>query len=210
MYICLGCCGRGPNPARKFPERLGRRSLSLNQILEDKWNVVRHRRKGKLWQAEVMTCFSTEVWEDMAYSGKCQLFSVGGREGEWEDSDDERRVRKTMDFILGVGESHQRIINRDNRGSVLESLGSCLEEKWRWEKEWLLSSFVSPQGKFIATIPVEQGDEVERSELMERFLNLPCPIQQHQLWGPEAWPGWLSWKIYCILIFKNLKSHTHG
>lgn len=51
-------------------------------------------------------------------------------ESEREDPADERGATKTMGFILGVGKAHQRAINRGDRGSVLGSLGSCLEEKW--------------------------------------------------------------------------------
>lgn len=67
---------------------------------------------------KVMTCCSTEVQESMARSEKCQSFSVGGGqrgEGEREDSGDERGVTKTMGFILGTGESRQRLINGDDR-----------------------------------------------------------------------------------------------
>ena len=48
-----------------------------------------------------------------------------GGEGEVEDSADERGVRNTVDFILRAGESHQRVINRDDRSSDL-----CLRFTW--------------------------------------------------------------------------------
>ena len=58
-----------------------------------------------------------------------------GREGEREDSADGIGVRMTMVFVLGAGKSHQTVINRDDRRSVLESLGSILEEKRVGEQE---------------------------------------------------------------------------
>lgn len=109
-------------------ERRGKGSLSLNQVLKDKWNLAKHRKKGKIVQAEVTIGFSTQVWQGMECSGKCQPFRVAGGEGgegEVEDSADERGVRNTVDFILRAGESHQRVINRGDR-----SLDLCLRFTW--------------------------------------------------------------------------------
>lgn len=141
-WVLWGLGGREPNAAKKCLERLGRGSQSLNQVLKEKWNLAKHRRKWRVFRAEVMTYFCTEERE-----GKWQSRNVGGRrgrEGEWEDLADGRGVSKTMVFVLGTGKSHQTVINRDDRGSVLESLGSSLEEKWVGEQEWLLSFFCFP------------------------------------------------------------------
>lgn len=42
--------GREPSRAWKCPETLGRGSLSLNQVLKDRWNLTKYRKKRKVFQ----------------------------------------------------------------------------------------------------------------------------------------------------------------
>lgn len=129
-------------------------------------DLLLHRRmRGKM---TVMQC----VWRKRK-RGRARRF------GWWERCENDHGS-------LGAGKSHQTVINRDDRRSVLESLGSILEEKRVGEQEWLLSFFIFPT-------PIHR-DYPSRAGLPntifcdnENVLSIHCPIWQYQLRVAIEW-----------------------